>query len=277
MSHNLHEALLMIREQDPARLSAVSRIYRGDIETIVAKTLEKDKARRYTSAADLAADIRRHLNDEPIVARPASFGYQLQKLARRHTALVGGIATVFVVLVAGVIVSTREAVLAKHAQEAATVQADRATAAQHAADQEREKAVTAGQQAKDERNKAVTAGQQAKDERNKAVASQRAADNEAATSRAISDFLQTDLLGQASAAAQARPDPQARSGLEGSHGRGSRGRRRGRTLCGKAVGGSVLAANPRRHLPGFGFVSGGPAGVRKGFEPSPPATGRNAN
>jgi hypothetical protein len=43
---------------DPTRLSSISRAYRGDVETIVAKTLEKDKRRRYASAAVLAADIR---------------------------------------------------------------------------------------------------------------------------------------------------------------------------------------------------------------------------
>ena len=68
----LHEALRTIREQDPPPLSSVSRSYRGDIETIVAKALEKDKTRRYASAVGLAADIRRHLADEPITARPAS-------------------------------------------------------------------------------------------------------------------------------------------------------------------------------------------------------------
>ena len=46
------------------------------METIVRKALEKEKVRRYASAADLAADIRRYLNDEPIAARPLSAGYQ---------------------------------------------------------------------------------------------------------------------------------------------------------------------------------------------------------
>src|SRR5215472_15404674 len=90
---------------DPDPLSSVSRSYRGDIETIVAKALEKDKARRYTSAADLAGDIRRYLNDEPITARPPSTAYQLQKFARRNRALVTGVAAVFVVLAGGIVAS----------------------------------------------------------------------------------------------------------------------------------------------------------------------------
>ncbi|HEV3117396.1 MAG TPA: hypothetical protein VGY58_10100 [Gemmataceae bacterium] len=53
----------------------MSRQYRGDIETIVAKALEKDKGRQYASAAALTSDIQRYLNDEPIAARPASAAY----------------------------------------------------------------------------------------------------------------------------------------------------------------------------------------------------------
>jgi serine/threonine protein kinase/tetratricopeptide (TPR) repeat protein len=147
ISAKLHEAVQTIREEEPAALSAVSSAYRGDIETIVGKALEKDKARRYASAAELAADIRRYLQDEPIMARPASAVYQLRKFTRRHKALVSGVAAVFVVLIAGIVVSAKEAA--------------RANA-------------------------------------------------ESAASRAISDFLQNDLLAQASAANQApntKPDP----------------------------------------------------------------------
>jgi tetratricopeptide (TPR) repeat protein len=147
ISPKLHEALRAIQEDEPSPLSTAGSAYRGDIETIVGKALEKDKTRRYQSAAELAADIRRHLQDEPIMARPASAAYQLRKFARRHKALVWGVAAVFVVLIAGIVVSAREAA--------------RANA-------------------------------------------------ESATSHAISDFLQNDLLAQASAANQGpntKPDP----------------------------------------------------------------------
>jgi serine/threonine protein kinase len=143
ISTRLPEAVRTIREEEPSPLRTISGVYRGDIETIVGKALEKDKTRRYSSAAEMAADIRRYLQDEPIMARPTSTIYQLQKFARRHNALVLGIAAVFVVLIAGVIASTREAARAN---------------------------------------------------------------NEAATSRAISEFLQNDLLAQASAANQAEPN-----------------------------------------------------------------------
>jgi tetratricopeptide (TPR) repeat protein len=98
LSHlQLPEAVLAIREEEPLSLSSTSRDYRGDIETIVRKALEKDKSRRYGSAAELAADIQRHLNDEPIAARPPGTAYQLQKFARRHRA---GVAVGSLVLVA---------------------------------------------------------------------------------------------------------------------------------------------------------------------------------
>ncbi len=107
---SLADAARVIRDEEPTRLSASDRRLRGDVETIVSKALEKDRERRYASAAEFAADIRRYLRDEPIVARPASTFYQLRKFARRHRALVGGAATTLVVLAAGVVVASTLAV-----------------------------------------------------------------------------------------------------------------------------------------------------------------------
>lgn len=101
--HSLPQAGSIIRNQEPSRLSSVQSAYRGDIETIVAKALEKEKERRYQSAAELGDDIRRYLRDEPIVARPASRAYQLRKFAKRNKPIVIGIVAVFVALVLGVI------------------------------------------------------------------------------------------------------------------------------------------------------------------------------
>jgi WD40 repeat protein len=110
----LPEAARMICEQEPTRLGAIDTRLRGDVETIVAKALEKDRARRYASAGDLASDVRRYLNNEPIHARPASALYQLGKFARRQKALVGGVLGVIVALVAGAVVSVLYAVRAEH-------------------------------------------------------------------------------------------------------------------------------------------------------------------
>jgi len=80
----VHEAMRVIREDEPSRLGNLDRTYRGDVETIVAKALEKDKERRYSSAAELATDILRYLNDEPIVASPPSRSYRARKFVRRN-------------------------------------------------------------------------------------------------------------------------------------------------------------------------------------------------
>jgi len=127
-SRHVYEVVKTIQEVDPKPLSSINRAYRGDVETIVAKALEKDKTRRYGSAAELAADIRRYLEDRPIAAKPASTRYQLRKFAQRNKVLVAGIGAVFLTLVVGVVASTWEAVRARraelHAQaETATAQA----------------------------------------------------------------------------------------------------------------------------------------------------------
>src|SRR5215831_14276743 len=213
VSRNLAEAVRTIQKEDPVPLSCISRTYRGDIETIVAKALEKDKERRYASAADLAGDIRRYLNDEPITARPPSAAYQLQKFARRNRALVAGITAVFVVLAGGIVASTGQAVRANRAGQVALAERDRALeaeakarAAERAVRRERDRAVGAEQAATQERNRAVAAETEAIRERNRAVTEKRRADDEAATAKAVRDFLQGDLLAQASANSQSRPD-----------------------------------------------------------------------
>jgi WD40 repeat protein/predicted Ser/Thr protein kinase len=99
----LAEAARLILEQDPPRLGSINPELRGDLETIVAKALEKDPARRYASAAELAADLRRWLAHEPILARPASALYHLRKFARRHKGLVGGVVATVAALVLGLV------------------------------------------------------------------------------------------------------------------------------------------------------------------------------
>ena len=119
LPRQLHEAVRTIQQTEASPLSTLVKSYRGDIETIVAKALEKDKSRRYGSAAELAADIRRHLHHEPIVARPPSTMYQLGKFARRNRALVTGVAAVFAVLLMGIVASAWEAVQARRSAKRA--------------------------------------------------------------------------------------------------------------------------------------------------------------
>ncbi|MFG0260223.1 MAG: tetratricopeptide repeat protein, partial [Phycisphaerales bacterium JB041] len=121
---SIAQAARMIGEQEPARLSSVNRVYRGDIETIVGKALEKDRERRYQSAADLAEDVRRYLRNEPIAARPPSTAYQLKKFAQRNKPVVAGVAAVVITLVLGVATTSWQAVAATNeslrAQQAET-------------------------------------------------------------------------------------------------------------------------------------------------------------
>jgi eukaryotic-like serine/threonine-protein kinase len=82
------------RGADPRHLV---RQLRTDLDWITLKALERDRARRYGTPSELAADLRRYLNDEPVLARPAGAAYRLRKYARRHRAAVG-VATGLVVL-----------------------------------------------------------------------------------------------------------------------------------------------------------------------------------
>jgi WD40 repeat protein/serine/threonine protein kinase len=101
----VHEVARVIDQQEPSRLGSIDMLYRGDVEIIVAKALEKDKTRRYASAGDLASDIRRYLRGQPIQARPASALYQLRKFARRNKGTVAGVSGIFAALLVGTLVS----------------------------------------------------------------------------------------------------------------------------------------------------------------------------
>lgn len=122
---SIAEAARVIEEQNPQVMSTLDRVFRGDVETIVGKALEKDKERRYQSAADLAADIQRYLTDEPIVARPASTIYQLQKFARRNTALFAGISAACLAIILGLIGTSWQYVAAARERDAAQAEAER--------------------------------------------------------------------------------------------------------------------------------------------------------
>ena len=112
----LHEAVRIIREDEPSRISTIDRALRGDVETIIATALEKDPARRYDTPAALASDIESYLSDEPIRARPASTWYQARKFSRRNRALVAGVAASFAILLAGLVGTTVFAVRADAAR-----------------------------------------------------------------------------------------------------------------------------------------------------------------
>jgi non-specific serine/threonine protein kinase/serine/threonine-protein kinase len=85
------------RSTEPRQLVSMLR---GDLDWIAMKALEKDRARRYGTPSELAADIRRYLSHEPVVARPASVGYLMRRYARRHRVAMGVAAGLALVLTA---------------------------------------------------------------------------------------------------------------------------------------------------------------------------------
>jgi len=122
----LPECLRTIAEVEPARLGSIDPRLRGDIETIVAKAMAKDRERRYASAAEFAADLRRFTRFEPVLARPASTLYQLRRFARRHRLIVTSLAGAFLVLLLGVIGLTAGLLHATEATREARASARRA-------------------------------------------------------------------------------------------------------------------------------------------------------
>ncbi len=109
----------------------------GDLDWIVLKCLEKDRGRRYDSAGALAQDVQRHLQNEPIVARPPTLAYRLQKTFQRHRLICTAGAAVAVTLVVAAVFSTwtlfREKA-ARRLAEQQTVRANRETAAARSAE-----------------------------------------------------------------------------------------------------------------------------------------------
>ena len=91
-------------------------LLRGDLDWIVMKCLEKDRTRRYETANGLAADVKRHLDHEPVVARPRSQLYRFQKLVRRNQGVAVAATAVFFSLVIGVCAATLQAVRATTAE-----------------------------------------------------------------------------------------------------------------------------------------------------------------
>jgi WD40 repeat protein len=101
------------RRSVPARLTSVLR---GDLDWIVLRCLEKDRTRRYGTAHELAADVRRHLRSEPVAACPPSALYRVRKFTARHRAASAAIAGVAASLILGTVVSVRQAIRATRAE-----------------------------------------------------------------------------------------------------------------------------------------------------------------
>lgn len=139
LKRGVDEIRRVIREQDPRRPSTVldtlppdalgivaqrrqcdgPRLLgqlRGDLDWIVMKAIEKDRARRYDTAIAFAEDVQRFLASEPVVARPPRAGYLLQKLIRRNRTVFAAGAAILLTLVGGIAVSTWQAIRARQAE-----------------------------------------------------------------------------------------------------------------------------------------------------------------
>jgi serine/threonine protein kinase/tetratricopeptide (TPR) repeat protein len=102
-----------LRRSEPVKLI---HLVRGDLDWIVMKCLEKDRARRYETANGLAREVQRYLADEPVVARPPSRGYKFRKFARRNKVALAAAASIAGVLVITTGISVWQAVRAKRAE-----------------------------------------------------------------------------------------------------------------------------------------------------------------
>ena len=137
-----------VRDESPEKLR---RSLSGELDSIALKALEKERSRRYASASDFAADIKRYLNHEAVLAVPPSLGYRARKFARRYRLVLATASAFALVLVVAAVVSIRESVRANR---------------------------------------------------------------EAAVAEAVNEFLQNDLLAQAGASAQSRPNAKPDPHLE---------------------------------------------------------------
>jgi len=127
----------------------------GDLDWIVMKCLEKDRTRRYETANGLAADIQRHINNEPVIARPPSAAYRFQKAFRRNKLLFTAGTAIVVTLILGVIGTTigllraeKQRQAAEQKQTEAEAQRQRAESEQQRADVQKQKASESDQRSR---------------------------------------------------------------------------------------------------------------------------------
>jgi tetratricopeptide (TPR) repeat protein len=175
------ETLRAICDLDPRLPSSVTpshqRELHGEVDAIILQALRKNPAERYPSVKAIADDIHAWLEGTPVSAIRQSWWRRSVKLIWRHKIQSGAIALAGASLLCGIIFTSVEARNARHAEREALVQRDRAASAEKAA----------------------------QNERNRAVEQELRANHEAAAAKAINDFLQRDVLAQASANTQARP------------------------------------------------------------------------
>ncbi len=116
---NLAEAARRIRDEEPPSIATHDSQLRGEVEWIVAKCLEKDRARRYQSAGELARDLRHHLAGEPIDARRDSAVYVIGKMLRRRKGLLTALSALALSIMLGLAGTIWQAVHASRERDQA--------------------------------------------------------------------------------------------------------------------------------------------------------------
>ena len=121
------------------KIPALAHAVEGDIDWIVMKALEKDRARRYATSLDFAADLQRHLGNEAVLARPPSLAYKFQRAVRRNKGAFAAAAAVFLTLLTGLGLTAWQAVRARNAEQMArrAEQAERIQSEQARTDRDR--------------------------------------------------------------------------------------------------------------------------------------------
>jgi WD40 repeat protein len=128
------EELTTTAKRRSADTSKLLHQLQGDLDWIVMKCLEKDRARRYETANGLAADLKRHLNNEPVTACPPSAAYRVQKAFRRNKVVFSAGTAVAAALMIGTVVSGWQAFEASRARNAEKQHRLAAQAAQNKAE-----------------------------------------------------------------------------------------------------------------------------------------------
>ncbi|MFV2068566.1 MAG: WD40 repeat domain-containing serine/threonine protein kinase [Pirellulales bacterium] len=139
-NRSLLEFVRVVTEEAARPLGQFNRAYRGDLETLVAKALEKDRKERYQSAAEFAADLSHYLAGEPVMARPVGQAGQFWHWCKRNRLVTGLAASLLVALIVGTAASTYFAVRADSALQETTVEKQRA-------DRQRDLALARGREA----------------------------------------------------------------------------------------------------------------------------------
>ncbi|MFT3780363.1 MAG: protein kinase, partial [Nibricoccus sp.] len=190
-----HAAIANHRSTSPGQLTSQLR---GDLDWIAAKATEKDRARRYETVGDFAADVLRHLENEPVLARPPSTAYRVRKLVARYKTSFAAAAAILIILIVSTTLSTSRFLEERRSRQ-------RAVAAEKAEQQERLRAQEALRTVEQERAQAELARHDAEAHRQTAEKSQRQAEAD----RHVAESSQREAEQARVSAEQARTSAEA--------------------------------------------------------------------